>query len=175
MLHLMVDIETISRQHNAGILSIGAVLFHPSIKGDLLAKEWRIKAESNLDYGRHLSTETLDWWKQQSPESREIAFSGEMDLADALSALYRFSQNAEKIWACDPDFDLNILEDACLACNVPFAFKFYQRLAVRTIKWLAWPDGGAPTIQGVAHSAIDDAKHQCDLVCEAFSVISGSS
>jgi exodeoxyribonuclease VIII len=167
-MHIMVDIETISRQHNAGILSIGAVIFHPTLKGDYILKEWRIRAESNLDYHRHLSPETLDWWKLQSPESRDIAFSGSIDLPAALSGLYQFSQNAEKIWACDPDFDLNILEDACIACNVPFPFKFYQRLAVRTIKWLAWPDGGAPSIEGVAHSAIDDAKHQCDVVCEAF-------
>ena len=168
-LHLMVDIETGARSNDAAILSIGACLFHPSfVTTEYIKKEWRISTDSNIDHNRAFSQDTLSWWEQQGAEARQIALSGVTSLTDALQELYLFSQPAKKIWANDPDFDVNILVDACEATKTPWNFPYWARLSVRTIKWLAYPDGGAPAIEGTAHSAIDDAVFQADLVSKCF-------
>ena len=168
----MVDIETGARTNNAAILSIGACLFHPSfLTTNYNKREWRISTESNIVYMRDFSQDTLAWWEKQGHEARQIAFSGTTPLENALQELYIFSQPAKKIWACDPDFDVNILVDACEATKTPWNFPFWARMSVRTIKWLAYPDGGAPTIEGTAHSAIDDAIFQADLVSNCYAKI----
>jgi len=168
-LHLMVDIETASRAQNAAILSIGACIFDPSLEPtNLITKEWRIQAESNMEFDRDFSQDTLNWWAEQGQEARTIAFSGTIPLKQALTELYTFGINTGKIWPCYPDFDVNILTDACEACYVPWNFPFWSRLSVRTIKWLAYPTGDAPKINTIAHSALDDAVFQAELVCNCY-------
>ena len=167
IMHLMVDIETASREPGAAILSIGACLFHPyvvSTHDDMPAMEWRISTDSNMAYNRHFSQDTLDWWRQQDVRARQIAFSGEMDLKDALTELARFGVGCEKVWANDPDFDCVHLESACKATNAPWLFAYWSRLSVRTVKWLAYPAGGAPKMDGLAHSAMEDCLFQANLV-----------
>ena len=171
-MHLMVDIETASREPNAAILSIGACLFHPYIESapeDLPKKEWRIDPESSLAYDLHFCQGTLAWWEKQSPESRRIAFSGDRDLKEALTELHVFAMPATKVWANDPDFDCTILKKACEVTSAPWGFQYWDSMATRTIKWLAYPTGGEPKHDGVAHSALDDAVHQACLVSHCYS------
>jgi hypothetical protein len=77
--HLMLDLETLSTEPNAAIVSIGACAF------DMLDKEEdiehtflrRVSIESNFEHGRHISADTLMWWFKQSPEAQQATFAGD--------------------------------------------------------------------------------------------------
>lgn len=124
MKHIMVDLETLSTEANAVILSIGAVWFDPHgqqftlTEGDLLlgpdgeAREgvsWpydlfpmcferSIDIQSSIDLGRSVSGSTIKWWCDQTPEARKAAFAGESTLREALNDFADFVKMVAHNW-----------------------------------------------------------------------------
>ena len=172
--YFMVDIETLSTEPNAAILTIGCTIFDP--RGfdteDTIKAEGRclnigpITIESNEQVGRHISGSTVTWWFGQEDAAIKALVNGErINLNNALYQMWQFVDKYPTklnfVVANSPNFDCTILETACRSVGQPWPFKFWQYLDLRTVKQLAYPDGDCPKIGvGVAHNAMDDAIRQ---------------
>lgn len=182
--HLMFDIETMSTEPDAAILTIGAVIFDPYGSDDEKSMSTKarlfgpITLESNEVAGRHISAATVGWWFQQSPEAIAALWKNPTSLQAALSDFAKWVNGHRPAlthaWANSPQFDMTIIERAMKALKINWPFQFWQYLDVRTIKWMAYPDGDAPHIgTGVAHNAVDDVIKQSLLVQHCHHVLSG--
>jgi hypothetical protein len=180
----MIDIETLSTEPHATVLSIGAVLFDPyaANKADDLAEYTyynNVTIESQPH--RHISKDTQDWWADQSPEAWEALQYDQKPLVKALEGLYHFHctrtgnqlPKAHRIWANSPSFDCVILDTAYRHYERFFSFPvpFWNWRDVRTILDLAYPPGDEerPVIRvGTHHNALDDCISQALMVQDAY-------
>lgn len=189
--HIMVDIETLSTEHNAAILTIGACVFHPreAFFGSVdegapfdESEEFykRVNVESNERAARKIDISTIKWWMEQSEKAKTEAFykAPRVSLFAALETLQQFMVTHMRksngvplcVWAKDPDFDLVILADAMrhFSIEVPWHFTFTR--SVRTIYSLA--PGAADTYKPrIAHNAMEDAKAQAMNVVAVLKAI----
>ena len=179
MNNVMIDIETLALTPDATILSIGAVKFDEISMGD------EFYFELKPDQGRGIDPGTALWWAQQSSAFddglvkyglREVIHHLNCFLLDgAHDPLENQPDFKGKIWANSPVFDLAILRDvyADRGHDLECPWKYYQERDVRTEKAFI-PKDGRPTSKGRPHHALDDAKHQVELVW-AFLARSGLS
>lgn len=156
--NISLDIETVGVSPGCGILSIGAVTF--DLKESFYAK---IKPESNHDYELLFDEETMKWWESQSKEAREEAFSGGLDLAEALLLFYdwfdsKFNKNTN-VWSNGADFDLPILRYAYNKVGGKAPWGNYSGRCYRTLKNLH-PNILMRSTQLIKHNAYDDARMQ---------------
>lgn len=177
---LMVDIETLDTETTAAILSIGATTFNP--RGDGLNNEDEfvvtIDRQSNEAHGRTVSEATLAWWQNQSVEAQASVFQGPFtELSIALREFTTWinilQPTPTRIWANDPDFDVNILAHACRSLGIIWPFKFWETRSCRTAKEMAYPEGDFPQLlaTGARHNAIVDARVQALEIQHAFYVL----
>jgi len=188
MRNLMIDIETLSTQPDAAILTIGAVFFDP-LAGTIGPTFYeRIRPEDAV-VGRHVSGETLAWWMVQPDAARQEVMGGNLSLFDALRSLthfiatqcpdhhpdiglpLRWSWPDLKVWANGSSFDIVILEHAYRSINHPtFITPWTYRAArdVRTI--LTLPDVDKPPRDpaSIQHHALDDAIYQAQCIISAY-------
>ncbi|NDD98181.1 MAG: 3'-5' exoribonuclease, partial [Actinobacteria bacterium] len=64
MTQVMIDIETLSTQYNAAILSIGAVKWEESEIVDTFYIN--VDPKSCKELGLHVEHKTVEWWMKQS-------------------------------------------------------------------------------------------------------------
>lgn len=172
----MTDIETMSTEPNAAIVSIASVNFDPRVINteeemrELDFFEITIDLKDNDNYGRDISESTQAWWAQQSKEAQAALHEGEQ--ATLPTALQKFGlwitnsyPRPTLAFANGPEFDHTIMQSACRATNVMWPFKYWDSQSVRTVKELAWPEGDMPDVSiGTAHNALDDVFKQIRLV-----------
>jgi hypothetical protein len=112
----MIDIETLDTEVSAAIVSIAAITFNP--RGDGINEEATFRStidqRSNRFHGRTVSDATVAWWAAQSPEAWDATFGGpHTELSSALRQFTRWINEMRptctRVWAKDPDFDINIL------------------------------------------------------------------
>jgi len=74
MIHAMIDLETLSTNPDATILTVGGVKFNPhnSIEPSQ-GMYFRVDVDSQTAMGREVMQETLDWWSTQPAEISEEA------------------------------------------------------------------------------------------------------
>ena len=173
---LMVDIETMSTDNDAAILTIGVTAFDPygnDTEESLRAKSalfGPISIKSNQEEGRHIDGETVLWWMQQSEQARKSLVEGTpMQLKNALVKFAKWMGSVEpkptEIWANSPSFDLVILKSAFKQVNIIWPFFFSKERDLRTIKAIAYPDNDMPEFSvGTAHDAVDDTIKQALMV-----------
>jgi hypothetical protein len=170
--HCMVDIETLSNEFNAVILSIGAVQFDPD--GGVGDKFYKvINVQSCLDAGMGINKETLAWWSKQNKEAQKVlieAKNSPLTLAVALHELAVWSNGLglKHWWSNGASFDLPIIKQAYINCKMvnEVPWKFWDEMCVRTITTLFPVD--KPTRQGVYHNALDDSLFQIEHVQKCF-------
>lgn len=170
MEYIMLDIETLGTAPGSAILSISAVEFN---KEGETGEEFHydITLESCEEVGLEVDTGTILWWMKQSNEAR-AQFTDDRKrivIGEALNRLnqwvaLRKAQGFEKVFAKDPDFDCNLIEDACKKVGYPFPFKYTEKIAIRTLSWLRPEFEAAEKFTGVKHNGIDDCKHQIKYV-----------
>jgi hypothetical protein len=164
----MIDLETLGTQPGSIILSIGAVLFDPTLPPESCTGEefyCVVNQESSLDHAMTLSQDTLDWWMKQSPEARQVLNDSNNleksdSLPDALRMLASFIPDGAKVWSNGANFDQPILDVAYNRCDIALPWKFWNSRCYRTILAL-YPHEKAirpPTV--CAHNALEDAKWQ---------------
>lgn len=173
MLHLMIDLETMSTEPNAAVVAIGAVLFDPYAEDTTESLQnspqyyATISLESNAKAGRHICPKTITWWLTQSQEARERLITNPIGLDLAITGFRQaFRHPIARVWAKDPDFDCVILRSAMAACGQPWPWSYWANRSVRTLVELAYPDtSDIPLVGiGVIHTALDDAITQALLV-----------
>jgi len=169
MTRAMIDIETLATTPDAAIVSIGAVTF--STAPDPIDEELHISVSkaSCREHGRRVDQDTLDWWRRQPQEARHILHGGRT-LPAALAELAGFCDGVTEVWANSPAFDCTILESAyrALDCDATAPWDYWQCRDVRTLRKCApaWPDDREH--EGVAHDALDDARHQARCVADCL-------
>ena len=178
--NLMVDIETLDTEVSAAIVSIAAITFDPRGEGINDEETFRLTIDqrSNEAHGRTVSDGTLAWWSVQSPEAWNATFGGpHVELSTALRQFTNWinclKPTCTRIWAKDPDFDVNILRHACDGLNIRWPFRFWEGRSCRTAIELAYPEGDFPHIvmDGPAHDAFADAKKQVVEIQHAYHVL----
>jgi len=135
--HCMVDLETLSTNKNAAIVSIGAVrfTFEKGISEDFYVN---VDPKSCVDKGLHVSKSTLEWWGKQSREVRDALKADRKSLETALGALNMFVTDADNVktqlmWAQGVDFDYGVLHSAFVATGMVQSWKYYNQMDSRTI------------------------------------------
>ncbi len=177
MQDIMVDIECLSTQLGAVILTIGAVAFDPH--SDRIGPTFsvRLPTQEQIEKGALVDTDTIDWWINQSPEARNAAFHGPgaSSVAAGLAKFSRFSSHVGKenlrLWSNGPAFDSAQLQltyarfKAELGNGQGWPFRYNADRDCRTIFELAYPDEKVPVeTAGTAHNALDDALWQAKAV-----------
>jgi hypothetical protein len=140
---VMIDIETMSTEPNAAILTIGAIKFSKNnkIKPFQSYDKFyvRITKESCQNINCHYDSNTENWWRKQSAVARYEAIENP-DRVGLGEALYRLSEwigNSKIIWANSPNFDCVILENAYKKYNLDIPWKFWNLRDVRTLLHIA--------------------------------------
>lgn len=148
----MLDLETLSLHPTASIIAIGAVTFDDS--GILDEFYLNVEASSLLT----ISSDTLDWWKQQSPEARAKLSDDKVSTKVALNAFASWYTPDTLLWGNGAGFDNVILRHAYHALDIKAPWVFWDDRCYRTYRYLK-PDiqYTKPVIQ---HYALDDAKAQ---------------
>jgi len=168
---VMLDLETMGNKSNAAIVSIGAVEFNLET-GETGREFYKVvDLQSSLDYGLNVNGSTIYWWLQQSEAARKRICEKGDNLAGVLGEFNLWMQDCVekvKIWGNGARFDIGILEDAYVACQLETPWYFRSEMDVRTLVALK-PEIKAtfPNI-GVEHDPIDDCKHQIGYCCATW-------
>lgn len=138
MKQLMVDIETLGTVPGSIILSIGAVVFDREQDSLGIRFFERISVADQLLHGMTYSQSTIDFWRSQPCEAKDISFtsyrSGDVPLTHALEKFSEFYtvSKAETIWANGTDFDLGMLKVAYDRVGLTPPWKYNAARDLRT-------------------------------------------
>lgn len=185
-MHVMLDLETMSSDSHAAIVSIGAVAFEPMQpihqQHDYMASDKVFLANVVLSgqehYGqRHIDGKTVMWWLAQGMEAQQALFQPDpILLPDALSRFYTWYKSAaegQKLWSHSM-FDAVILCNAYDACGLSRPFSRTDCMDVRTMYSLAYPDGAVPGVpQNNLHEAVWDCYRQIIGVQQCYRRLRG--
>ncbi|EPB1973328.1 3'-5' exoribonuclease [Escherichia coli] len=168
--HLMIDLETMGKNPDAPIISIGAIFFDPQT-GDMGPE---FSKTIDLDTaGGVIDRDTIKWWLKQSREAQSALLTDEIPLDDALLQLREFiDENSGEffvqVWGNGANFDNVILRRSYERQGIPCPWRYCNDRDVRTIVELGKTiDFDARTVipfEGVRHNALDDARHQAKYV-----------
>ena len=76
MVHAMIDLETLSTNPNATILTVGGVKFDPYTSEEpAQGMYFRVDVDAQTNMGRDVMQDTVDWWSKQPKEISDEAFS----------------------------------------------------------------------------------------------------
>lgn len=156
--HVMIDLETMSTEHNAAIISIGAVKFDPTDFAILESFHVGVTLPSSQAYGLHISSDTVLWWLGPDlVEARENYYALEkVDLATALEGFSLwFGNESLPVWGNGATFDNVILRNAFKAIGMECPWSFRHDRCYRTFRALSsHTESVKPE---VAHNALHDA------------------
>jgi hypothetical protein len=121
--------------------------------------------------GLHISKETLDFWKKQSPEAISAWKDSSIGLKEALDSFDEFLGDTKhtQMYANGIGFDYSILQSSYFAIGRNEPWKYYNLMDMRTIFKLAKLDFKNYPKVGVHHSAIDDCLTQIKALKECAS------
>ncbi|HBT0144809.1 TPA: exonuclease [Klebsiella pneumoniae] len=174
--HVMVDLETMGKKHNAPIVAIGAVFFDPAT-GSIGESFYKVVClESSVNWGAVIDPSTVIWWLKQSSEaSSAIVNDDAIPLQDALLQFREFvSDNVAggskkaQVWGNGASFDNSILRSSydCIAEDYPW--EYWNDRDVRTMVELGQAISFDPKttipFEGSRHNALADAIHQARYV-----------
>lgn len=168
---IMIDVECLSLDPNAHLLSIGAAKFD-RFTGEI-KKEFYVVIDQKAVNGV-IDAATISWWMQQDPRARAAVWN-EVDNATTLTkALHRLSVFVYApidpvIWARGP-MDYVWLECAYKRENLKPVWKHSQWHDQRTVCNVA---GGVKRDRPVRHHALGDCIDQIDDLVAAFKRIGG--
>ncbi len=174
--HVMVDLETMGKKHNAPIVAIGAVVFDPAT-GSIGESFYKVVClESSVNWGAVIDPSTVIWWLKQSSEARSAIVNDDaIPLQDALLQFREFvSDNVAggskkaQVWGNGASFDNSILRSSydCIAEDYPW--EYWNDRDVRTMVELGQAISLDPKttipFEGSRHNALADAIHQARYV-----------
>ena len=114
MIHAMIDLETLSTNPNAVILTVGGVKFDPLTQMKPYEEMYfRVDVNTQTELGRDVMQDTVDWWSKQPKEISDEAFSDDnrIGLQDMIKKINKFSVGVDVFWCQGPLFDYAILQD----------------------------------------------------------------
>ncbi|EFH7329736.1 exonuclease, partial [Escherichia coli] len=168
--HLMIDLETMGKNPDAPVISIGAIFFDPQT-GDM-GPEFS-KTIDLETAGGVIDRNTIKWWLKQSREAQSAIMTDEIPLDDALLQLREFiDENSGEffvqVWGNGANFDNTILRRSYERQGIPCPWRYYNDRDVRTIvelgKAIDFDARTAIPFEGERHNALDDARYQAKYV-----------
>lgn len=150
----MIDLETIDTRDSAVILSIGMFAFDKNTAIELaenadefLAKNreqlllLNMEVQRQLDNGRTIGWETIQWWMEQSSEAKEVFLSKDIVRYTAEMAALEIrnfikDNNIDKVWAYPSTFDHAILNEYWLDFGEMNPIHYTNQLDMRTPRYL---------------------------------------
>ena len=168
--HLMIDLETMGKNPDAPIISIGAIFFDPQT-GDM-GPEFSKTIDLNTA-GGVIDRDVIKWWLKQSREAQSAIMTDEIPLDDALLQLREFiDENSGEffvqVWGNGANIDNTILRRSYERQGIPCPWRYYNDRDVRTIvelgKAIDFDARTAIPFEGERHNALDDARYQAKYV-----------
>ena len=168
----MLDLETYGNTPGSMILSIGAIAFDYMEGRTASDGLYVVVNGGGKDFGLHRDQGTVDWWKRQGTEARqviELAKRAETSTPlpqalDALDAYVAEHGGADcQVWGCGSDFDNALIRSAYRAVD-PLReprWAFWNNRCYRTLKSF-FPQVPIDRRGGTHHNALDDARSQAD-------------
>lgn len=180
---VMIDLETLSAQKDAAIISLGAVQFGHGVSPDSAVQFYqKCDPQDSERWGLHVDRSTMLWWDEQDPSTRAEAFSGTQPLGAMLSNFEQWMLNNfgdlenVELWSKGSDFDLVVLPNAYYTCLSTYPFNFRMHRCFRTLESLMNPGllqlarNSQSNIK--KHNALADAQHQAMIANVALANLS---
>ena len=169
MIHAMIDLETLSTNPNATILTIGGVKFDPySFTEPSQGMYFRVDVDSQTAMGRDVMQETIDWLATQPKEISEEALGDEdrIDLKYLIKQINKWSVGVDVFWCQGPLFDYAILQNLYTQLGHPVPWQYWQIRDSRTLFSLVPKDHDE--IRKEAHNALADCYFQAKKVQKVY-------
>ncbi|HDL9609407.1 TPA: 3'-5' exoribonuclease [Escherichia coli] len=168
--HLMIDLETMGKNPDAPIISLGAIFFDPQT-GEMGPE---FSKTIDLDTaGGVIDRDVIKWWLKQSREAQSAILTDEIPLDDALLQLREFIDENScgfyvRVWGNGANFDNVILRRSYERQGIPCPWRYCNDRDVRTIVELGNSIGFDARMdipfEGERHNALDDARYQAKYV-----------
>jgi hypothetical protein len=185
---VMVDLETLSTDTDAVVLSIGAVRFRTDVVDDPITIRnpdrsfyARLDTVEQEENGRDVNPDTMEWWDKQSSAARAVFNEKPEPVAKVLAAFTEFCMGAKRIWGNGNMFDNAIMRDLYQDYDAEYPVNYWQDLDVRTVTYMwnfltNWRSKGKrpEIIVGEEHNALDDARRQVIQVQRMINELKGS-
>ena len=170
----MLDIETLSTNSNAVVLTISAVQFNKA-DGEL-GEEFEIALNINQQTakGAIIDGDTVMWWLAQSHEAQaqllELKPTGVGHALDQfnewLEGLFPTWDDQKEVglWGNGSNFDCTIVRNLYGRQGKKFILPYWCDKDVRTIVDYLGIDTRDYTFKGTKHNGLDDCKHQINYI-----------
>lgn len=169
LIHVSLDLETLSTRPDAVVLSIGGAA---RVDGELTSFYAPAGKEEQTE--RHLDPNTLAWWKKRGSLWDEIwqehsdapPLSTVLDNLQTWIASMGTDDDEIFVWGNGANFDVAILEHAYKTYGRLPPWAFWNVRDLRTLKHLAELKGvfTKPVREGTHHNARDDAIYQLAMI-----------
>ena len=169
MIHAMIDLETLSTNPEAVILTVGGVKFDPhSFTEPSQGMYFRVDVDSQTSMGREVMQLTLDWWATQPKEISEEALGDKdrISLSKMLKTINKWSVGVDVFWCQGPLFDYAILQNIYKQLGHPVPWQYWQIRDSRTLFNLV-PRDPDEKRTGM-HNALEDCYFQARKVQKVY-------
>jgi len=176
MTNVMLDIETLSTNSDAVVITIGAIKFNRNEELKPL-KDYdtfyvRVDPKSCEEIGCTTDPNTVEWWNNQSKQAKYEALENKdrLPIRETLIAFSRWLDGSKVIWANSPSFDCVILENCYKKCGIDIPWKFWLTRDCRTLYDLAGiRKRDLPS--GTLHNSLDDSFSQLIGIYKSFRIL----
>ncbi len=169
MTHGMIDLETLSTNPDATILTVGGVKFSPhnSVEPSQ-GMYFRVDVDSQTSMGREVMPETLDWWATQPKEISDEALGDEnrISLEEMVKTINKWSVGVDVFWCQGPLFDYAILQNLYKQLGHPCPWQYWQIRDSRTLFSLVPRDLNEKRTG--LHNALEDCYFQARKVQKVY-------
>ena len=169
MIHAMIDLETLSTNPEAVILTVGGVKFDPhSFTEPSQGMYFRVDVDSQTAMGREVMQLTLDWWAEQPKEISEEALGDKdrISLAKMLKTINKWSVGVDVFWCQGPLFDYAILQNIYKQLGHPVPWQYWQIRDSRTLFNLVPRDPNEKRTG--MHNALEDCYFEAKKVQKVY-------
>lgn len=169
-----IDMETLSTEHNAALLSIGAVIHDFSTGQQVDTFYANITPESSIAAGLDVSESTKAWWAKQGQAAQDVLSVDQRPLRDVLDDFTKWLAGHGVQYAIGngPRADNQWLESACKAVGMQSPIKYWGDLDMRTLTFIGTHilglDHWHNTFKGVKHNALHDAINEAEFCNAVF-------
>lgn len=169
-----IDMETLSTEHNAALLSIGAVIHDFGTGQQVDTFYANITPESSIAAGLDVSELTKAWWTKQGQAAQDVLSVDQRPLRDVLVdfAKWLAGHGVQYAIGNGPRADNQWLESACKAVGMQSPIKYWGDLDMRTLTFIGTHilglDHWHNTFKGVKHNALHDAINEAEFCNAVF-------
>lgn len=170
----VLDEETLSTEHNAALLSIGAVICDFNTGQQVDTFYANITPESSIAAGLDVSESTKAWWAKQGQAAQDVLSVDQRPLRDVLVDFSQWLAGHGVQYAIGngPRADNQWLESACKAVGMQSPIKYWGDLDMRTLTFIGTHilglDHWHSTFKGVKHNALHDAINEAEFCNAVF-------